>query len=93
MMPSYNENRVAALFGVSFMVLTFFYVMNLVLAVAVNSYDTSIEERKSSRKKMSHSLLSEAFLLLDHRNDNTVSRESIMHVSIKSVQVYAFACT
>ena len=80
MMPSYNANRVAALFGVSFMVLTFFFVMNLILAVAVNSYDKSIEERKSSRRKMTHSLLSEAFSLLDHQNNNFVSRESIMHV-------------
>ncbi|KAL9181427.1 hypothetical protein ACHAXT_010232 [Thalassiosira profunda] len=72
--------EVAALFGVSFMTLTFFYIMNLVLAVAVNSYDESIEERKSSRRKMTHKLLSEAFTLLDHQNNNFVSRESIMHV-------------
>ncbi|KAL7534858.1 LOW QUALITY PROTEIN: hypothetical protein ACHAXR_006128 [Thalassiosira sp. AJA248-18] len=80
MMPSFNENRGAALYFVSFMVLSFFYVMNLVLAVAVNAYDESIEERKSSRKKMTNKLLAEAFSLLDHNNDGSVPRRSIMHV-------------
>jgi len=62
------------------MLFAFFYVMNLVLAVAVNAYDESIEERKSSRAKLSKDLLSEAFTLLDHKDENSISRDSIMHV-------------
>lgn len=37
MMSSYNKNRVTALYFISFMVISFFYLMNLVLAVTVNS--------------------------------------------------------
>ena len=54
--------------------------MNLVLAVAVNNYDLSIDERKRSRTELSKKLLSQAFELLDHDGKNSVSRSSIMHV-------------
>ncbi|MGK3745813.1 MAG: hypothetical protein ACI8RD_008182 [Bacillariaceae sp.] len=37
MMPSYNESRLTALYFISFMVISFFYLMNLILAVTVNS--------------------------------------------------------
>ena len=38
MMPSYNESRfVPALYFVSFMSISFFYLMNLILAIAVDS--------------------------------------------------------
>mmetsp|Transcript_2156 Transcript_2156/g.5063 ORF Transcript_2156/g.5063 Transcript_2156/m.5063 type:complete len:802 (-) Transcript_2156:128-2533(-) len=80
MMPAYNENRIVALYFISFMVLCFFYLMNLVLAIACNTYDESIEERKQSRGKLSEKLLSEAYALLDYDSDDSVSRESIMHV-------------
>lgn len=80
MMPSYNEHRVVALFFISFMVLSFFYIMNLVLAVTVNAYDESIGSRKQSRSEMSQRLLIEAFGLLDS-GGGSVSRASIMHVS------------
>ncbi|KAL7551472.1 hypothetical protein ACHAWF_014665 [Thalassiosira exigua] len=80
MMPSYNDNRAVALYFISFMVLSFFYLMNLVLAVAVNTYDESIEQRKRSRKELSTRLLSEAFTLLDHKGEDSVSRQSIMNV-------------
>ena len=79
-MLSYNEHRGVSIFFISFMVLSFFYVMNLVLAVAVNAYDSSIDERKRSRKELSQNLLNEAFVLLDHNNNETVSRSSIMNV-------------
>lgn len=38
MMPSYNNNRLSALFFVTFMIVSFFYLMNLVLAAVVNAY-------------------------------------------------------
>jgi hypothetical protein len=37
MMPSYNDNRLSAIFFVSFMVISFFYLMNLILAGVVNT--------------------------------------------------------
>ncbi len=69
-----------ALYFVSFMVLCYFYVLNLVLAVAVNAYDESLSERRISRAELSKKLLSEAFTLLSINGEN-VSRETIMHVS------------
>lgn len=75
-----------ALYFISFMVLCYFYVMNLVLAVAVNAYDESISERKTSRAELSKKLLSEAFTLLDHNGENSVSRETILHVSPHFIQ-------
>lgn len=38
MMPSYSANRLSGIFFVSFMVISFFYLMNLILAAVVNSY-------------------------------------------------------
>ncbi|KAL7540597.1 hypothetical protein ACHAWF_006726 [Thalassiosira exigua] len=80
MMPSYNEDRGVVLYFVSFMVLSFFYIMNLVLTVAVNKYDGRIEWRRSTRRDLEEKLLSEAFTLLDHRSENFVGRKSVMNV-------------
>lgn len=62
------------------MALSYFYIMNLILAVAVNAYDTNINDRKILRAKLAKELLSEAFALLDHNNENKVSRSSILHI-------------
>eukprot|EP00584_Thalassiosira_punctigera_P014654 CAMPEP_0172548632 /NCGR_PEP_ID=MMETSP1067-20121228/17872_1 /TAXON_ID=265564 ORGANISM="Thalassiosira punctigera, Strain Tpunct2005C2" /NCGR_SAMPLE_ID=MMETSP1067 /ASSEMBLY_ACC=CAM_ASM_000444 /LENGTH=816 /DNA_ID=CAMNT_0013335873 /DNA_START=47 /DNA_END=2497 /DNA_ORIENTATION=+ len=80
MMPVYNEYRIVALYFISFMVISFFYLMNLVLAIAVNTYDESIEQRKHYREQLSKRLLTEAYALLDHNSEDSVSRESIMNV-------------
>jgi flagellar biosynthesis protein FliP len=37
MMPAYNENRLSGIFFVSFMIVSFFYLMNLILAGVVNT--------------------------------------------------------
>jgi Ca2+-binding EF-hand superfamily protein len=54
--------------------------MNLVLAVAVNTYEDSIRARKTKRADLSKTLLNEAFTLLDSNNENLVSRDTILHV-------------
>lgn len=83
MMPSYNESRfVPALYFVSFMSISFFYLMNLILAIAVDSYDESMAERKHSRQKLANDLLTQAFNLLDHKNEAEISRESVMAVML-----------
>eukprot|EP00536_Pseudo-nitzschia_multiseries_P001386 jgi/Psemu1/181049/e_gw1.18.17.1 len=82
MMPSYNENRLASIYFVSFMTISFFYLMNLILAVTVNAYDESIADRKRSRKKLSTDLLTEAYKLLDPCDTNEVSRETMMAVML-----------
>ena len=51
-MDSFNENRLVAVFWVSFMSISFFYIMNLILAVCTQQYDKSINDRKVSREKL-----------------------------------------
>mmetsp|Transcript_12926 Transcript_12926/g.30210 ORF Transcript_12926/g.30210 Transcript_12926/m.30210 type:complete len:840 (+) Transcript_12926:141-2660(+) len=82
MMPSYNENRLACIYFVSFMSISFFYLMNLILAVSFNAYDNSIADRRVSRNKLATDLLTEAYRLLDPNNTNEVSRETIMAVML-----------
>jgi len=82
MMPSYNENRYTSLYFVSFMTVSFFYLMNLILAITVNSYDDDIAERKRNRSKLSKKLLKEAYAKLDPDNENAIGREAIMCVML-----------
>ena len=55
--------------------------MNLVLAITVNAYDESIAARKTSRNELSKKLLTKAFRLLDHDNNNALTRDTVMNVS------------
>ena len=80
MMPAYNQHRGAALYFISFMILSFFYMMNLILAVAVNAYEESHEIHKSTLSKLERESLSEAYTLLDYSGKNEVSQDSIMQV-------------
>lgn len=78
MMPSYNVNRLSAIYFVSFMIVSFFYLMNLVLAAVVNAYDDNIERRKKARKGLSYDLLTKAFQEMDPNDTGRVSRDAIM---------------
>ncbi|KAL3780686.1 hypothetical protein ACHAWO_009393 [Cyclotella atomus] len=82
MMPSYNQHRFIALYFVSYMLVSFFYLMNLLLAVACNSYDDSITARTKYRKDLSKELLTKAFELLDHEKKGSISRSTIMNVMV-----------
>jgi two pore calcium channel protein len=76
MMPAYNENRLTALYFVIFMVITFFFLMNVILASVVNAYDNELDRRKTVRKEMSKKDLQEAFELMQH--DGSIDRETVM---------------
>ncbi len=78
MMPSYNNNRLSGIFFVSYMVITFFLLMNLILASVVNAYDEAIERRKKVRKEIALESLTQAFYLMDSRNKGYVDRDTIM---------------
>lgn len=78
MMPSYNNNRLSGIFFISYMLITFFLIMNLVLASVVNAYDETIETRKKLRKEVALESLTEAFHLMDPRNTGRVTRDHIM---------------
>ena len=85
MMPSYNEHRFVAVYFISYMLISFFYLMNLVLAVACESYDDSVAERVKYRKDLSRRLLTKAFELLDHDKKGSVSRNSVMNVMVSLI--------
>lgn len=76
MMPAYNENRLAAIYFVVFMIITFFFLMNVILASVVNAYDNELDRRKMAGKEMSQQDLHDAFNLMQH--DGAVSRETVM---------------
>ena len=76
MMPVYNESRGSALYFVLFMLITFFFLMNVILASVVNAYDNELERRKISGKETSDKNLHEAFKLLE--NNGKIDRESVM---------------
>ena len=82
MMPSYNEHRFVAFYFVSYMLFSFFYLMNLVLAVACNSYDESIANRRKYRENLSKELLTKAFDVLDQDNKGSISRDTVMNVMV-----------
>jgi len=76
MMPGYNENRLIAIYFVVFMVITFFFLMNVILASVVNAYDNELDRRKLSSKEMSQQDLHEAFNLM--QRDGSVDRDTVM---------------
>lgn len=80
MMSAYNDNRLSDIFFVSYMVISFFYLMNLILAGVVNSYNENIEKRISDRKALANLLLTRAFEVMNPDKTGRVSREAIMAV-------------
>lgn len=76
MMPAYNQNRLAAIYFVAFMIITFFFLMNVILASVVNAYDNELDRRKIAAKKMSQQDLKKAFELMQHNGE--IDRETVM---------------
>ncbi|CAB9519936.1 pore calcium channel protein 1 [Seminavis robusta] len=76
MMPSYNQNRLSGPYFVIFMIVTFFFFMNLILSSIVNTYDDIMSERKKERKAREDAKLSEAFQLMDQ--SKTIDRDTVM---------------
>ena len=80
MMPAYNVNPLAALYFVSFMMISFFFIMGVVLASVVNSYQNDDDMRKAVIKELRQRNLQQAFELLDDKGEGWVDRETIMGV-------------
>lgn len=78
MMPSYNENRWTALYFVSFMILTFFYLMNIVLASVVNAYDGAAAARLEEHSAFATASLTKAFQLMDYKRSGRIDRDTVM---------------
>lgn len=76
MMPAYNNSRAAAIYFVLFMVITFFFLMNVILASVVNAYDNELDRRRASAKEISQKDLREAFQLM--QRDGQIDRDTVM---------------
>jgi Ion transport protein len=73
MMPGYNENRFVALYFVSFMILSFFFLMNVILATVCNEYDTAVAQHRTDHAKKSKGNLQRPYQLL------TLEEQETMH--------------
>jgi two pore calcium channel protein len=80
MMPAYNEIPLASLYFISFMMISFFFIMGVVLASIVNSYQNDDDMRKAKIKELRQKNLLQAFQLLDKNEEGWVDRETIMSV-------------
>lgn len=60
------------------MVVSFFFLMNLILAVVVSAYDSAVETLRGERITRSQAHLREAFELLDRDGLGSIDRETVM---------------
>jgi hypothetical protein len=78
MMPSYNKNRLTGIFFVVFMIISFFFFMNLILSSVVNTYDDVMDARKKSQRLREDTKLTQAFYMLDHDGTGNIDRNTVM---------------
>ncbi|CAJ1945081.1 unnamed protein product [Cylindrotheca closterium] len=78
MMPSYNKSRFSGIYFVSFMVIVFFLLMNMVLGSVVEHYDLVMENRKKKMDQMLHQDLARAFELMDPNGTGVVTQDTIL---------------
>jgi hypothetical protein len=78
MMPSYNENRWSALYFLSFMVITFFFLMNLILAAVVDEHERAEIERTQQHQKDATVNLKGAYELMDYADTGRIDRDTIL---------------
>jgi Ca2+-binding EF-hand superfamily protein len=77
MMPGYNQNRFVSLYFVSFMIMTYFFLMNVILATVCNEYDTYVKEHQIERSKISSTSLKAAFSLLTQEENESINRNFV----------------
>jgi len=78
MMPAYNKIRGSAWFFIIYMVVTFFFLMNLLLASIVNAHDNELEFRAKEQKAFCKSNLKEAYRRMDTQGEGKINRETVM---------------
>lgn len=78
MMPSYNNHRFTGIFFVSYMILVFFLLMNMVLGSVVEHYDLVMQNRKKKKDDMLHLDLARAFELMDPDGTGVVTQDTII---------------
>lgn len=77
MMTSFNASRFSAIYFVSFMLISFFFLMNLILAAVVEGYDSTTSQRKKEETMQKDTNISKAFQLMDTDSTGSIDLETI----------------
>ena len=80
MMLAYNRNRISNIFFISFMVIAYYLLMNVVLATVVNSYNNSNIEYQKKRLESVNTKMMNAYSLLDPHGVGWIEKEDVMAV-------------
>uniref|UniRef100_A0A7S4S586 EF-hand domain-containing protein n=2 Tax=Ditylum brightwellii TaxID=49249 RepID=A0A7S4S586_9STRA len=78
MMPAYNQSRLVVFYFVSFMAVSFFFMMNVILASVVNSYNIQMCKRTTRLQAKSEDNLKEAFRQLDSNGIGGIDKKTMM---------------
>ena len=84
MMPIYNHHRYVAFYFVSFMMITYFFIMNIILGGVVNSYKEENDSVNTAMAEISETYLKSAFRLLQTSNDGSIDRD-FMKIVLKDL--------
>ena len=79
MMPGYtgNQNRFVSMYFISFMILTYFFLMNVILATVCNEYDTSVAKHRVQSENISSTNLKTAFSLLMRHEKESINKDIV----------------
>jgi len=77
-MSAYNDNRFTALYFVSYMILTYFFFMNVILALVVTSYEKIVTEKKDLIEEFRVKHIQQSYTYLDTESSGFISRSQIM---------------
>ena len=80
MMAAYNDNRVSGLFFVSYMMVTYFFLFNIILAIVVNTYEHNTNAREEEIELTRIQCLKTAFEKLDTDGVGYVTKKQMMAV-------------
>lgn len=80
MMPAYNENRFVALYFVSWMSLTYFFLLNVILAVVVNAYTENTKSRDDQFDETRKAYIHKAFQIIDKENLGYINQDQLMSI-------------
>lgn len=79
-MSAYNENRLTAIYFVSFMILTFFFFLNVILALVFTAYENTLRATHKQIEDVKADCIEQAFNILDKENTGSIPRTSMMSV-------------
>jgi len=77
MMGGYNSNRATAIFFIAFLIIGHLFLMNLVLATVVDSYQQQFAAKNAKKKRNSTKSLDVAFGILDFERKGVVEARAL----------------